>query len=469
MLHFDSVEQEKKNGHRVSPGRGRVQRGQVKVQSILVPDISPDPALGVAACEAMRTKGLAMPLWEVGARTVFELALAFSLVALLKMILKRIADYFEARMEDKCEAGTLTSEKHIVQTLVESGVSALQQPAGFLLPTVALVHSLRVATLALQIFLERVYTPGELGYQFASGVMHGLERMDVLCRDVSTVGIIAFTCWYLLSWKDTLVDLVQKLEDNLQAQDNDTAQLNRIVLPFSSLFGWAIVLIGALTSLHVFGVNIQPMLAVGGVGGLALGFGAQAISANAISGVNLFLSRPFVVGDRVELKTTSGGSVLLGYVERIDPMRTVFRTDKNVPVAIPNRAITDMIISNESRLGSSTVVTNFKDPRQYSTTVGLRYEDIKKVPAIIADLKAWLADNPGVNKKLGYGAALSSLGDYAVNIGISAHCYPSAFGNFNQQVLNKVIELVEKHGADFAYPTTTMHIPQLANNPAAAS
>ncbi len=66
------------------------------------------------------------------------------------------------------------------------------------------------------------------------------------------------------------------------------------------------------------------------------------------------------MGDRVELKTTGGGTVLTGFVERIDVMRTIVRTDKGVPVAVPNRSITEMIVSNESRLGRSNVAANFK-------------------------------------------------------------------------------------------------------------
>ena len=38
-----------------------------------------------------------------------------------------------------------------------------------------------------------------------------------------------------------------------------------------------------------------------------------------------FLTRPFVVGDRIEVKTTGGGTVLVGTVEKIDVMRTVVR------------------------------------------------------------------------------------------------------------------------------------------------
>ena len=57
--------------------------------------------------------------------------------------------------------------------------------------------------------------------------------------------------------------------------------------PFSQLLGWAIIACGGLSVLHVVNVNIQPLLAVGGVGGLAVGFGAQVVTANALSGINL--------------------------------------------------------------------------------------------------------------------------------------------------------------------------------------
>lgn len=40
-------------------------------------------------------------------------------------------------------------------------------------------------------------------------------------------------------------------------------------------------------ALQVMGINVQPLLAVGGVSGIAVGFGAQSVSANAITGINL--------------------------------------------------------------------------------------------------------------------------------------------------------------------------------------
>lgn len=61
----------------------------------------------------------------------------------------------------------------------------------------------------------------------------------------------------------------------------------------SSLAGWALILVGGLTALHILGINIQPLLAVGGISGIAIGLGAQTVTANAISGINLvsFLSQ----------------------------------------------------------------------------------------------------------------------------------------------------------------------------------
>ena len=51
-----------------------------------------------------------------------------------------------------------------------------------------------------------------------------------------------------------------------------------------------------------------------------------------------FLSQPFVVGDRVEILTSGGGHVITGTVERVDPMRTILRSDAELPITMPNKA-----------------------------------------------------------------------------------------------------------------------------------
>lgn len=63
--------------------------------------------------------------------------------------------------------------------------------------------------------------------------------------------------------------------------------LEKIVLPLSGLLSWTAVLSGVLMGLHVLGINIQPLLTVGGVSGVVVGLSAQSVVSNMISGVNL--------------------------------------------------------------------------------------------------------------------------------------------------------------------------------------
>jgi len=63
--------------------------------------------------------------------------------------------------------------------------------------------------------------------------------------------------------------------------------LDRIVLPMSSLAGWAMIVMGVISSLVVVGVNVQPLLAFGGVSGIAIGLGAQQVTSNLVAGINL--------------------------------------------------------------------------------------------------------------------------------------------------------------------------------------
>ena len=63
--------------------------------------------------------------------------------------------------------------------------------------------------------------------------------------------------------------------------------LERLLLPLSGLTSWLIVLAGGLSVLHVLGINVAPLLTVGGVSGILVGLSAQSVMANMIAGINL--------------------------------------------------------------------------------------------------------------------------------------------------------------------------------------
>ena len=66
----------------------------------------------------------------------------------------------------------------------------------------------------------------------------------------------------------------------------------RILRPVGTLVGWALGAAGILNVLHAVGLNIQPLVAAGGVSGIALGFGAQKLTQNVLSGAKLVAPPP---------------------------------------------------------------------------------------------------------------------------------------------------------------------------------
>lgn len=103
-----------------------------------------------------------------------------------------------------------------------------------------------------------------------------------------------------------------------------------------SILSWAIAVMAGLFAVHTLGINIKPLLAVGGASSLIIGLATQTLLTNAVMGVSIFLSRPFVPGDSITVQQ-QGGVLVSGVVEKVTPMRTLLRTDDDVLVTLPNK------------------------------------------------------------------------------------------------------------------------------------
>jgi len=103
-----------------------------------------------------------------------------------------------------------------------------------------------------------------------------------------------------------------------------------------SILSWAIAVMAGLFAVQTLGINIQPLLAVGGASSLIIGLATQTLLTNAVMGVSIFLSRPFVPGDSITVQA-AGAILVSGVVEKVTPMRTLLRTDDDVLVTLPNK------------------------------------------------------------------------------------------------------------------------------------
>jgi small conductance mechanosensitive channel len=102
-----------------------------------------------------------------------------------------------------------------------------------------------------------------------------------------------------------------------------------------------IIIVAVLTALPEFGFNITPVAAAAGLASLSVGFGAQHVVRDFISGFFTVLEDQYVVGDIVRI-----GDVV-GRVEHLTLRRTVVRDPQGALVTIPNGEITK--VANLSR------------------------------------------------------------------------------------------------------------------------
>jgi len=142
----------------------------------------------------------------------------------------------------------------------------------------------------------------------------------------------------------------------------------------SKIISVVIYLIAFLEILSYFKIEITPLVAALGLGGLAVGLALQATLSNFFAGLHIITDRPINVGDFIELPDAN----ISGYVEDIGWRSTRIRTLLNQIIIVPNSKLAESIIINDSL------------PEQEMATlvqVGVAYgSDLKKVEKVTIDV-----------------------------------------------------------------------------------
>lgn len=89
------------------------------------------------------------------------------------------------------------------------------------------------------------------------------------------------------SWVQHAAAVSQEINDPSNPSGGQGRALERVMLPVSGLASWVVVCAGSLMCLAILGINVQPLLTVGGVSTVLVGLSAQSVLANLISGINL--------------------------------------------------------------------------------------------------------------------------------------------------------------------------------------
>lgn len=256
------------------------------------------------------------------------------------------------------------------------------------------------------------------------------------------VGVIVVISW-------TLIRLISFVEENIIQQqalkgkkvDKTTADA------ISQLLRVSVIVTSVLVGLQSLGFNISAILAFGGIGGIAVGFAAKDLLANFFGGLMIYLDRPFSVGDWIR----SPDRNIEGTVEKIGWRLTLIRTFDKRPLYIPNSMFASISVENPSRMTH----------RRIYETVGVRYDDSKKLPAIIQDVKDMLSNHPEIDTTQTMIVNFNKFAPSSLDFFLYTFTKTTDWIKFHevkQDVLFKITELVEKHDAEIAYPTSTIHI-----------
>jgi len=130
-----------------------------------------------------------------------------------------------------------------------------------------------------------------------------------------------------------------------QAREQQTRTLSGVVFSAGSKIVWAVAL---LTAAQEFGINVTPVAALAGLASLAIGFGAQNLVRDIITGFYIILEDQYVVGDMIQVGDN------LGRVDHLTLRRTVVRDPRGALVTLSNGDI--RTVANLSRDWSQTFV-----------------------------------------------------------------------------------------------------------------
>ncbi|MCV6622731.1 MAG: mechanosensitive ion channel family protein [Cellvibrionaceae bacterium] len=263
-------------------------------------------------------------------------------------------------------------------------------------------------------------------------------------QPIREVGVVAIIAWFL-------VRFISRAEKNLVDPEYAHQPMDQTtVSAMGKLLRVSVIITSVLVVLQTLGYSVSGVLAFGGIGGLAVGFAAKDLLANFFGGLMIYMDRPFKVGDWVR----SPDKNIEGTVEDIGWRLTRIRTFDKRPLYVPNSTFTQISLENPSRMLN----------RRIYETIGIRYDDAAKVTAIVNDVKAMLEAHDEIDHDqtlmVNFNAFAPSSLDFFVYTFTKTVNW-AHYHEVKQDVLLKILAIIDSHGAECAYPTSTVHLNNL--------
>ncbi len=300
-------------------------------------------------------------------------------------------------------------------------------------------------------FLDSVRRPLSIliwvvGITFAAQIVARISPQYSIIADavgpLRNVAIIALCAWFLIRF-------IGHAANNLITMRRAAGkQVDVVAVEAMAKLGRISAMItAALVTMQTLGFDIAGIWAFGGIGGLAIGLAAKDLLANFFGGLMLYMDRPFSPGDWVR----SPDKEIEGTVEEIGWRLTRIRSFSKRPLYVPNSVFSTITVENPSRM------TN----RRINETIGIRYEDAGKMEAITAEVKQMLAEHPAIDETMTLMVNFNAFAASSLDFFIYCFTHTTVWTEYHeikQDVLLRIEKIITDHGAEIAFPTSTIHL-----------
>jgi MscS family membrane protein len=202
---------------------------------------------------------------------------------------------------------------------------------------------------------------------------------------------------------------------------------------------------GVLAVLGSLGFNMSTALAGLGIGGLAIGFGAQKTIENLFGGVSVLADEVFRVGDVCRFGDRTG------VVEDIGLRSTRIRTEERTLLAIPNGTVATINLENLSR----------RDKILFKTTLGLRPESKPDhLRFVLAEIRRLLYSHPKIEAKT-VRVRLIDIAGTSLNVELVSYILTRDFNEFaavREDLLLRIMDVLDDAGGGLALPSQTLYL-----------
>jgi len=342
-----------------------------------------------------------------------------ALVAILAgFILKKIADFALKKVSKKAK-----DSKYAIDDVL---VTALEKPLGWAI----IAGAIYVATLIIELPVEPVNFK-----RFAAAAMNGAIAVLIIWFGTR---LLDGAC---LVWQEKASASDSRLDD----------QLVPIVRRTGKVF---LILIGAVLVLQNLGYSVSSLLAGLGIGGAAVALASKDTVANLFGSIVIFLDRPFLVGDWIEM----GG--IEGTVEDVSLRTTRVRTFANSLITVPNAQFTTGSINNWSKMKK----------RRIKMSVGLTYDTTAdQMQAAVEKIRTLLREDENILNDF-FLVNFDTFGPSSLDIFIYCFTVTTNWGEYleaRQQLLLKIMRAMQEMGLSFAFPSQSVYVESLPGEPEA--